>query len=269
MDLIAGPWVGEFGWELMSWQAYLRALVHQYKFEYATVFGPPGHDILYSDFADVYVPVVLNGVKDCWRLERADQREKFKLSLQINRLVKAGTMLVRPERFVPIFNQRFLALGDAQKVPPKDHFDVLVHVRKPINKRRGHAWSLPHAERVCERLLKRGFSVAAIGTEAECPEGVENRLNMPLEDLTNLIAAAGVVMGPSSGPMHLASLCRTRHLVWTDCHWYSAIKANNKTRYESVWNPFKTPCTVLEEGWQPNPDLIVMKTEEMLPFVSP
>ena len=24
--LIAGPWVGEFGWELAAWQGYIRAL---------------------------------------------------------------------------------------------------------------------------------------------------------------------------------------------------------------------------------------------------
>ena len=28
--LIAGPWVGEFGWELFAWHGYVRTLAKQY-----------------------------------------------------------------------------------------------------------------------------------------------------------------------------------------------------------------------------------------------
>lgn len=269
MDLIAGPWVGEFGWELMSWQAFIRACVHQHEFDHVTVFGPPGHDFIYSDFSDVYIPVTLDGIKNCWRSEKADAREKDNLSQQVSRLVNAYTKLISPTRSVPLFEQHFIAFGNAQKVLEKDHFDVLIHVRKPVNKRPNRAWPLVHAELVCDRLLEMGFSVAAIGTEAECPMCVQNRLNLPLEDLVDLIAAAGVVIGPSSGPMHLASLCHTPHLVWTDRQWYSAINARNKARYESLWNPLHTPCIVLEEGWNPNPGLIALKTAEIMRQIRP
>lgn len=273
MDLIAGPWIGEFGWELMSWQAYLRALVHQHKFDHVTIFGPPGHDILYSDFTDVYVPAVLDGIKDCWKAENVDPLEKTLLFQQINRLIKPYTSFICPVRSVPITEQRFIVFGNAQNVLPAGRFDVLVHVRKPINKRPSHAWGLAHAEEVCQYLTERGLSVAAIGTASECPRGVVNRLNIPLKDLMDLIAAAGVVIGPSSGPMHLASLCRTPHLVWTDRQWYSAIKATNKERYKSIWNPFNTPCIILEGqgpgGWQPDVDLVTMKTEDAIKLERP
>ena len=33
--LIAGPWTGEFGWELFAWHAYIRALSR--KFEHTTI----------------------------------------------------------------------------------------------------------------------------------------------------------------------------------------------------------------------------------------
>lgn len=269
MDLIAGPWVGEFGWELMSWQAFIRALVYKHKFKYVTVFGPRGHDELYDDFADVYVPVELPGIRDCWRVEGADFRDKTKLNQAIHRLVKHDTKVITPSCFVPVSEQHFVAFGNPENVAPKDRFDVLVHVRKQINKRRHHAWPSEHAETVCNKLLERGLSLAAIGTEAWCPKGVENRLCIPLKELMNLISAARVIIGPSSGPMHLASLCRTPHLVWTDRQWYSAIKASNKTRYERTWNPLNTPCIVLEEGWNPNPDLIVLKTQEALALRKP
>jgi len=35
--LIAGPWVGEFGWELFAWQAYVRALSRN--FDHTTIIS--------------------------------------------------------------------------------------------------------------------------------------------------------------------------------------------------------------------------------------
>jgi len=264
MDLIAGPWVGEFGWELMSWQAHVRDKARRGKYEHITVLGPPGHAPLYSDFADVYVPVTLNGTKDCWRTEDVNRRDRLQVNGLVDRLINGNTHSLVPEGLVPIEAQYFLAFGDGRKVPPDKRFDVLVHVRQPINKRKSHAWHPVHAEMVIEKLVERGLTVAAIGTQAECPMGAIDRRNLPLDKLVDLMAATGVVIGPSSGPMHLASLCCTPHVVWTDKQWYSAIRGTNKKRYESFWNPFRTPCIVLEEGWQPNPDLIALKTEEAL-----
>jgi len=76
------------------------------------------------------------------------------------------------------------------------------------------------------------------------------------------MAATRLVVGPSSGPMHLASLCGTPHLVWTDQIRYSAIQVNNRKRYETLWNPFCTPCWVLDtQGWAPLPSFVL---EEIL-----
>ena len=41
-----------------------------------------------------------------------------------------------------------------------------------------------------------------------------------------------VVIGQSSGPMHLASLCRVPHAVWGHHRLYQ--------RYADTWNPHKT-----------------------------
>jgi hypothetical protein len=56
-----------------------------------------------------------------------------------------------------------------------------------------------------------------------------------------LLANADIVIGPSSGPMHLASLCGAPHVTWTD-------KASTKRRYLGGWNPHKTPCIVLDQS---------------------
>ena len=52
--IIIGPWVGEFGWELFSWQGYCRAISKKY--EKVIVISRPGNNFLYSDFCDIYLP---------------------------------------------------------------------------------------------------------------------------------------------------------------------------------------------------------------------
>ena len=48
-----GPWIGEFGWELMAWQAWCRQESRKYDKSYACSFG--GMEPLYQDFAE-FIP---------------------------------------------------------------------------------------------------------------------------------------------------------------------------------------------------------------------
>ena len=54
--LVAGPWLGEFGWELFGWQGYLRALSK--KFDRTIIVAKGNTDFLYRDFADTYLKFV-------------------------------------------------------------------------------------------------------------------------------------------------------------------------------------------------------------------
>ena len=52
--LVAGPWVGEFGWELFAWHAYVRSMASYYD---KTVCISSEHSkFLYEDFCDVFIP---------------------------------------------------------------------------------------------------------------------------------------------------------------------------------------------------------------------
>ena len=256
--LVAGPWVGEFGWELMSWQGYLRAVAPQY--DEVVVCAPGGHELLYADFRTQYITYDHPGVKDCWWTRRGTADHT-----NINRMLAPLGEWLRPSHIVPIGEQAFVPFGDASKGRPAD---VLVHARAAIGTRPGHAWPEERWAILVQGLLKHGLTVAAIGTAAACPAGAEDRRGMLLSSLVNDIAAAGVVIGPSSGPLHLASLCRTPHLVWTDRLWYSAIRADNRKRYEELWNPLHTPCRVIDAyGWEPQPDVILKETLRYLDSV--
>jgi hypothetical protein len=51
--------------------------------------------------------------------------------------------------------------------------------------------------------------------------------------------------------MHLASLCGTPHLVWTDKKKY-ARGISSRAKYEWRWNPHKTKAIVIDsEGFDP------------------
>jgi len=48
--LFAGPWIGEFGWELARWQGAVRKRALDSGL-YTIVMSDPGHHVLYDDFA--------------------------------------------------------------------------------------------------------------------------------------------------------------------------------------------------------------------------
>lgn len=48
--LFAGPWIGEFGWELARWQGAVRKRAKESGL-YTIVMSDPGHHVLYDDFA--------------------------------------------------------------------------------------------------------------------------------------------------------------------------------------------------------------------------
>ena len=56
--LLAGPWVGEFGYELCQWQGFVRKLSREY--DDTIVVSRPGHEVLYSDFCSKYIPLKVN-----------------------------------------------------------------------------------------------------------------------------------------------------------------------------------------------------------------
>jgi ADP-heptose:LPS heptosyltransferase len=69
------------------------------------------------------------------------------------------------------------------------------------------------------------------------------------------MANSTVLVGPSSGPVHLASLCGLPHVTWSPKNATGIM--SNKDRYERIWNPLKTPVTFIEGSWNPEVKEIV------------
>ena len=76
--------------------------------------------------------------------------------------------------------------------------------------------------------------------------------------LCGYINQAKCIIGPSSGPIHLASLCGTTQIVWSG-------HERNKYRYEELWNPHKTKVIYLgDEGWQPSVEHVYKNVKQYL-----
>ncbi len=268
--LVAGPWLGEFGWEIMRWQGVFRRLADQgYRI---TMVARTGHEVFYEDYVEEYITAASLGFNeigatDGWRID--------------------GTMPVLPEELLqtrfrgyayrqPDFcmkrgvnihsrQQRFVPLGRKLDAPSKT---IVVHARwtdKANSSDRN--WPLEKWNEAIRQIIDLGYNVTAIGSPhaAACPEGATDRRGLVLRELVDVIAGAGLVMGPSSGPMHLASVCRTPHLVWTDQEFWGSANGTNRYRYEKSWNPFHTPAYVVdEEDWQPSVETVMRRTLEAI-----
>ena len=248
--LVVGPWVGEFGWELMSWQGRARKLAEQ--FDEVIVCSRPGHELLYADFADRYVTHYVDGLKDCYTIKNFDRGAYKRID---DHLAGLGGSRFRPGKLFTLDAQKFIKYGCDTYI---HGYDVLVHARKEIGKRKHHSYPIRAWESIVASLIHRGITVAAIGTEAYLPPGALDLRHLPLMHIADAMAACKVVIGPSSGPMHLASLCGAKHIVWTDQGRYSAIGGTNRKRYEERWNPLRTHVRVIDRyGWHPPAEKIL------------
>jgi ADP-heptose:LPS heptosyltransferase len=145
----------------------------------------------------------------------------------------------------------FFPYGDMEAGPK---YDVVIHARSETRYRQLYKnWPVENYVKVLKQL---GYPKAAcIGTSAYRIPRCDDLRGVPLKKLFNVMASAKVVMGPSSGPMHLAHLCGAPIVVWTGLEHQKAINGTNKDRYKKLWRAWDTPVRIVE-GWQPSPKAV-------------
>ncbi len=256
--LLAGPWVGEFGWELFGWQGYLRHLSKSYKEVH--VISRPGHGRLYEDFAASFHEFDPQSwetaMQNCYNI-KASPAELVNSIPHTDYFSGLFNINVQYDGHRAVDNSGMFGMQvfhKYQKVGEAKPFDLLFHPRnKPSDSLRN--WSKDNWQKLVD-LLKDRYTIATIGNEqAFALEGTTDLRAIPLAELIDHMCCAKLVVGPSSGPMHLASLCGTKHLVWS-----SEV---NRLRYKSWWNPFSTEVEFvsngdfdLRAGWNPDPQAI-------------
>ena len=260
MNLLAGTDNMEFGWLLCTWIPYLRWISCKYE-KVVIVTSNFNLKYLYADFANEYVhqspKIIGNG--DMWfasRFPNVLPRIYWKIKKQYS-----GYKIKEPcEKYCMSDSKQFFQYG--KKLDNDIKYDVVIHARKETKYGQDNLNYQPEKYEILLRKLRaenNKLSVISIGTRKGSfwVKGTECGRDMPVRNLCYLLANAKVCVGTSSGPMHLASLCGTPHVVLTGNKKLKSIKGTNRDRYERLWNPFNTPCTVLDEhNWHPPVKLV-------------
>ncbi len=247
--LFAGPYTGEFGWELACWNPRLRRHVERGGYDRVIVCGPRSSSYLY-EFADEYVEVeVLPGTSDFMQgtlatpappmpdgeLEVlqppwewcAEELKNFRRPFQGPEVDKSWRDLSRVDLGV-----RSADVCLAFR-PPK-LFNGKLHEDK--------AWPIDRCKELDHQLRAVGVDVAYIGGSDNYCFGSagedmgEDMRGTPLEAQCAVISSACITVGPSSAPLHLSQLCSTGVVTW-----YARPRVESEGRYESWWNPFGAP----------------------------
>jgi len=254
--LFAGPYVGEFGWLLFGWQGFLRSMSKDY--DHVAIAGREDHRIFYEDFVDEYIPYEPMGIHTRYTKCKDEHvpAEFYDPFQGYDKIIPAQTQLVSwsqsrgffhyNQQYVGDHKQEFRRFGNS-----KDNlFDIIFHARDTEKcGSKGRNWGQRRWDRLYEKF--KGEKVVFIGSkeEAYCPIGAPDLRGMRLRYVIDIIAGAKVVVGGSSGPIHLASLCGTPHVVWGH--------PLNKRRYEQDWNPLKTPVRFHgADYWRPSVDTV-------------
>jgi len=249
--LLAGPYVGEFGWELFCWQAYIRRLSKD--FDKTIVIGRPTNEAMYSDFCDEYIKFDPQSFKtEAFRCFNAKSAEHLIKSIP-HTTYQTGNFDIGMHYHGRLIDSKgwFYSKQEFHKfesdVSDKG-YDVIFHCRnKSVGPERN--WGLGKWVEL-KHLLGDNLKIACIGNEeAFHVKGTDDLRGIDLSELISIMNNSKMIVGPSSGPMHLASLCGLKHLVWTT--------EFNRSRYTKDWNPFNTEVILhVDGGWDPEPEKI-------------
>lgn len=238
----AGVWYGELGWEICTWQPYLRKKSQECKKMYISTF--PGMEPLYVEF---HCPVefIPHQIP-----ERSDSWTSLKGTGFKDLVPEDVDWIIKPIKEYRV-NGEHIRFG----IEKQSVYKILLHAR---GIKKGAYKNYPREKWDQVVRLLGVANIASIGTREDLHiQGTVDLRGLPLGELTNVIASAEMVIGQSSGVMHLASVCGTRHVVWGDSkkHWTGETL---EQRYSETWNPLHTSLVWIKcPNWDPNPELIV------------
>lgn len=264
--LFIGPWIGEFGVELLRWQSIARTLAQSRQWSEIIVATHPDRFFLYNDFATKFVPHRPNTIHSVGHKCHGHAPQPIHLKyidmadgdvwLDANAMPEIGKNT--EHIYYPISScvPTFRDFGSGSTRPRKT-YDILLHARAtPKAGQKFKNWPSTNFNALVE-ALPRNLAIASVGAVdgAHKIKGTDDLRGIPLTELAAHCRHAKLMIGPSSGSMHFAMHCGLPVVTW--------ICQEEKCNYYPVWNPFDVPICCLS-GWQPDPQVVLYKVTEML-----
>lgn len=256
--LLAGPFIGEFGWELFLWQGAIRKLAENY--DEIIISSRPGHEYLYKDFYTKFVPFDPKSYDcDCMLCWKAHGIEDFFLKYNGNcdiLFLGKSVPSSHSQKYIESLEHKYIKYGEKSK---NKAYDIVIHAR---DFKIGNSYKTERNGNIDYSKIVNHFKnlkIASIGLSglSKLIPGTDNKMDLNLHELANILTNSNVIIGPSSGPIHYASLCDCSQVVWTI--------PQNRHRFEKTWNPFSVKSKVIDEhGWSPPEEKIIENVERML-----
>ena len=258
--LIVGPFLGELGWELFSWQPYVRSLFMQNGFDICIVYGKPGRDCLYN-FAE-YRPIeVFEEESECNFIHNFEQHRN-ELEKMSNEIIQTNKKEIDSFQFfwfnnLPKLNDAMYMAGRPNLIEPLADTD---NYKMPNDKKRiclcvrnrqlsdFRNWDFENWYELIEKL-KEDYNVCVVGNINDegwkVPDDIVDLTNQTtINDCVDVFSNVDLVVGGSTGLMHLASRMGKPHLVW-------GVPKNTRRYGETNW--FGADYKVFtDKAWMPD-----------------
>jgi len=263
-----GPYIGEFGHEIAN-AGLVRKLSRQYK--RVMICSRAAREALYSDFADEFVAHDIHCCGVCNMATSDTQPTRLELDKWVPKGVDLDVIQPTP---MDTRNGCNLIREQAEhivygRVRPEFGGAVVVHARwRPYAPQRN--WPAAQWHRLTRWLFAElRCRIVCIGTveHAITVEGALDMRRAPLAEQMDVLRSARCAIGPSSGPMHLASMCKCPHLVW--CGGGQGERSKTAGLYQEGWNPHGTLARTFEcANWQPSFDTVLGQVRAFLKEVA-
>lgn len=250
-NLVAGAYTGEFGYELMQWQGFIRARRQAY--EQVHVLTYPGREYLYegcqvhSHDLDLKTAGYWYGRMSPTQARQMAAAKAAEIGLKDYDIFDTSLLCTRYHKGL-FWRQDFKLLTEPPLRP--EPYDVVFHFRQVKKTGSDHFknYSEPLANELTERCQAAGLAVACIGhpNYSYCPPNCPDHRSVILQQTVAAISTARTVAGENSGPMHLANICGKPTIIWAQDQW--------RIDYSLRWNPFQVPIyTAANDTCQPEP----------------
>jgi len=257
--LLTAPYIGEIGWELMSWQGRVRHAFHHGRFDRLVVLGAPGKSAFYEDMPLEYVAVDLSHVpgSPCEDRRVVGPNRELPTAQELREIVRPIVDQKLDQLHQQGHEVQVLQPGyDGTIYPCNPRYQMFVRFHRPITEHPPAPWVV---------MVQRTRTVGAENWPAESWSELADRLHRrgvhasvyPCESHAAIEAASNcdLAVGQSTGGMHLASLCGCPHVAWSVKGEYPHLRLQmtDRQRYQIFWNPLATPVLFHPVDAHPTP----------------
>ena len=264
--LVAGPYVGELGFEICEWIPHIKTLADTYKCK-VHIFTKNGRHVLYP-FADKFQTFDFpnSHIEKNWMLNPSEEELKLYNELEMKARKYAKQLRIQGECVIvetcgyskielSFENKSAVLLEGSPELIEKwgkqfPETNIILTCRAY---RRGSSRNsnIDLINKLAAFIEARGWTPIVVG---KTDEGISvpnvagvNLINQTsIADLIAIYKVSSVVVGSSTGIMHLAAACGTTHITWGSSRADDAVI----NRYNSTWNLNNTPVRFLTKGWQ-------------------